>query len=77
MSACGFSTETAQGYGTQELGPRRRAFFFNSNVLNLAPHWEVGMIASPVRFEIEFPANQPHNLRKEQSGDASKNHVWA
>ena len=27
LAACGFSTETAQAYGTQQLGPRRRAFF--------------------------------------------------
>ena len=27
LAACGFSTETAQDYGTQKLGPRRRAFF--------------------------------------------------
>jgi SAM-dependent methyltransferase len=27
LAACGFSTETAHAYGTQQLGPRRRAFF--------------------------------------------------
>lgn len=27
LAACGFVTETAQFYGTQRLGPRRRAFF--------------------------------------------------
>jgi SAM-dependent methyltransferase len=27
LAACRFSTETAQAYGTQQLGPRRRAFF--------------------------------------------------
>ncbi len=27
LAACGFSTETAQSYGAQPLGPRRRAFF--------------------------------------------------
>jgi SAM-dependent methyltransferase len=27
LAACGFSTETAQAYGTHQLGPRRRAFF--------------------------------------------------
>jgi SAM-dependent methyltransferase len=27
LAACGFSTETAQAYGTQKLAPRRRAFF--------------------------------------------------
>jgi len=27
LAACGFSTETAQTYGTQKLAPRRRAFF--------------------------------------------------
>lgn len=27
LAACGFATETAQSYGTQRLGPRRRAFF--------------------------------------------------
>jgi SAM-dependent methyltransferase len=27
LAACGFSTETAQAYGTQQLSPRRRAFF--------------------------------------------------
>jgi SAM-dependent methyltransferase len=27
LAACGFSTETAQAYGAQRLGPRRRAFF--------------------------------------------------
>jgi SAM-dependent methyltransferase len=27
LAACGFTTETAQSYGAQRLGPRRRAFF--------------------------------------------------
>ena len=27
LDACGFATRTAQTYGTQRLGPRRRAFF--------------------------------------------------
>ncbi len=27
LAACGFSTETAQSYGGQPIGPRRRAFF--------------------------------------------------
>jgi SAM-dependent methyltransferase len=27
LAACGFSTETTQAYGAQQLGPRRRAFF--------------------------------------------------
>ncbi len=27
LAACGFATETAQSYGMQRLGPRRRAFF--------------------------------------------------
>jgi len=27
LAECGFSTETAQAYGTQKLAPRRRAFF--------------------------------------------------
>lgn len=27
LAACGFATETAQSYGAQRLGPRRRAFF--------------------------------------------------
>jgi SAM-dependent methyltransferase len=27
LAACGFSTKTAQAYGTQKLAPRRRAFF--------------------------------------------------
>jgi SAM-dependent methyltransferase len=34
LAACGFATETAQAYGAQLLGPRRRAFF------STRTHWE-------------------------------------